>query len=181
MLNCMCFEEKNGQLGGNSAQMVQVGHFPWLSGLLESGLCLHSVSAAGQCVLGSFCHMGVTGTLRHRRAINGNCVRSSLGGDRQHLCSALSQLLVLPPGEGSTAQRERLSCSLPHGPWTEVAQQQQLEHSSWLLPLPSREQAWGYPPAPSAEDLQRSQRGYRSIHCFSQHTSQHQKLTLEAV
>lgn len=163
----MCFGEKNEQLGGNSAQMVQVGHFPWPSGSLESGLCLHSVPAAGECVLGSFCHVGVTGTLRHRRVINGNCVRSSLGGgDRQHLCSALSQLLVLPPGEGSMAQRERLSCSLPHGPWTEVAQQQQLEHSSRLLPLLSREQAWGYPPAPRAEELQRSRGGTEASTAF---------------
>lgn len=110
------------------------------------------------------CHR--EGTLRHRRAINGNCVRSSLGGDRQHLCSALSQLLVLPPGEGSMAQRERLNCSLPHGPWTEVAQQQQLEHSSWLLPLLSREQAWGYPPAPRAEELQRSRGGTEASTAF---------------
>lgn len=120
-------------------------------------------------------------TLKHCRVMNGTCVRSSPGGDRQHLCSALSQLLVLPRREGSMAQGERLSCSLPHGPWTEVGQQQQLQCSSWLLPLLSSEQAWWYPPAPSAEELQRSQRRYRSIHCFPRHTSQHQELTLEAV
>lgn len=54
--------------------------------------------------------------VRHNRVIKGTCFRSSLQGDRRHFCSARSQLLMLLPEEGSTAQRERLSYSLPHGP-----------------------------------------------------------------
>lgn len=152
----------------------------WVTALLAVFVFRSSCwRVCGGILLPQGCHR--EGTLRHCRAINGKCEKSSPGGDRQPLCSVLSQLLVLPPREGSTAQRESLSCSLPHGPWTEVGQQQQLECSSWLLPLLSSEQAWCYPPAPSAEEIQRSQRRYRSIHSFSRHTSHHQKLTLEAV
>ena len=68
--------------------------------------------------MGPLCHRGVgrVVAVRHSRVINGKCFRSSLQGDRQCFCSARSQLLMLLPEEGSTAQRERLSYSLPHGP-----------------------------------------------------------------
>lgn len=37
----LVFWGENGALGGNGGQMVQVGHSTWLSGLLESHLCLY--------------------------------------------------------------------------------------------------------------------------------------------
>lgn len=170
----MLWGEK-GARGGNSGHRVQLGHSTWLSGLLESRLCLHPA------LLLEGVWWDPPGTTGLSQGGDTEALQSDkwkTGGDGRQLCSALRQLPVPPGREGSVAQR--LSCICPMGPGQSWGSS---SSCSFILafPLLNSEQAWWSPPAPSTEELQRSQRRYRSICCFSQHTSQHQELTLEAV
>ena len=81
--------------------------------------------------------------VRHSRAINGKCFRSSPPAARPRFCSARSQLLMLLPEQGSTARGERLSYGLPHGPRPEerATCSQQLKCPSWLLPFTEQQTA----------------------------------------
>lgn len=134
----MCFGGKKGNLIATVSKwcrwVISLG-----SGSLEASMCLHLGPAAGGSCGGTRlpqrCHRVVV--VRHSRAINGKCFRSSLLGDRQCFCSAHSRLLPLLPGERSTAQWERCSYNSPHGPKSEERAicSEQLKDSSWVLPF----------------------------------------------